>query len=143
MAFSGIPVIYILHVQCFIMYPSLLHLFPLKKKNILVLYFIVICKIFPYLIFYFETLLFVCVCALYFLFFLLYNTVLVSPYIYMNLPRFSWVPNPEPPSHHPPHKHLSGSSQCTSHKHPVSCIEPRLAIHFLHDSIHVFLNVGC
>ena len=32
---------------------------------------------------------------------------------------------------------LSGSSQCTSPKHPVSCIEPRLAIRFLHDSIHV------
>ena len=27
--------------------------------------------------------------------------------------------------------------QCTSPKHPVSCIEPRLAIYFLHDSIHV------
>ena len=73
----------------------------------------------------------------YFYFILLYNTALVLPYIYMNLPRFSWVPNPEPPSHHPPHKHLSGSSQCTSHKHPVSCIKPKLAIHFLHDSIHV------
>ena len=33
--------------------------------------------------------------------------------------------------------HLSGSFQCTSPKHPVSCIEPRLAIHFLHDIIHV------
>ena len=33
--------------------------------------------------------------------------------------------------------HPSGSSQCTSPKHPVSCIEPRLAIRFLHDSIQV------
>ena len=33
--------------------------------------------------------------------------------------------------------HPSGSSQCTSPKHPVSCIEPRLAIHFLFDIIHV------
>ena len=33
--------------------------------------------------------------------------------------------------------HLSGSAQCTSPQHPVSCIEPRLATHFLHDSIHV------
>ena len=33
--------------------------------------------------------------------------------------------------------HLSGSSQCTSPKHPVSCIEPILAIHFLYDIIHV------
>ena len=33
--------------------------------------------------------------------------------------------------------HLSGSSLCTSPKHPVSYIEHRLAIHFLYDSIHV------
>ena len=33
--------------------------------------------------------------------------------------------------------HLSGSSPCTGPKHPVSYIEHRLAIHFLHDSIHV------
>ena len=30
-----------------------------------------------------------------------------------------------------------GSSQCTSPKHPVSCIEPGLVIHFLYDIIHV------
>ena len=30
-----------------------------------------------------------------------------------------------------------GSSPCTSPKHPVSFIKHRLAIHFLHDSIHV------
>ena len=29
------------------------------------------------------------------------------------------------------------SSQCTSPKHPVSCIEPGLAIRFLYDIIHV------
>ena len=33
--------------------------------------------------------------------------------------------------------HPSGSSQCTSPKHPVSCIEPGLAVHFLYDIIHV------
>ena len=33
--------------------------------------------------------------------------------------------------------HFSGSSPCTSPKHPVSCIEHRLAICLLHDSIHV------
>ena len=33
--------------------------------------------------------------------------------------------------------HPSGSSKCTSPKHPVSCIKPRLAIHFLYDIIHV------
>ena len=43
--------------------------------------------------------------------------------------------NPLPP---PSPCHPSGSSQCTSPKHPVSCIEPRLAIRFLFD-IHVSL----
>ena len=70
-------------------------------------------------------------------FILLYNTVLVLPYINMNLPWLytcsqSWTPLPPLSSYH-----LSGSSQCTSPKHPVSCIEHRLAIHFLYDSIHV------
>ena len=31
----------------------------------------------------------------------------------------------------------SGSSQCTSPKHPVPCIEPGLATRFIHDIIHV------
>ena len=39
------------------------------------------------------------------------------------------------PHHLPPHP--SGSSQCTSPKHPVSCIKPGLVIRFLYDSIHV------
>ena len=42
--------------------------------------------------------------------------------------------NPHPP---PSPQHLSGSSLCTSPKHPVSCTRHRLAIRFLHDSIHV------
>ena len=72
-----------------------------------------------------------------FYFILLYNTVLIWPYINMNLPRVymssqSWTPL-TPPSPY----HLSGSSQCTSPEHPVFCIKPRLAIRFLHDSIHV------
>ena len=72
-----------------------------------------------------------------FYFILLYNTVLVLPYIDMNLPRVymssqSWTPLPPPTPYH-----LSASSPCTSPKHPVSCIEHRLAICFLHDSIHV------
>ena len=33
--------------------------------------------------------------------------------------------------------HPSGSSQGTSPKHPVLCIEPGLAIHFIYDIIHV------
>ena len=42
--------------------------------------------------------------------------------------------NPLPP---PSPYHPSGSSQCTSPKHPVSHIEPGLAIHFTYDIIHV------
>ena len=72
-----------------------------------------------------------------FYFILLYNTVLILPYINMNLPWLytcssSWTPLPPPSPYH-----LSGSSQCTSPKHPVSCIKPRLAIPFLYDIIHV------
>ena len=37
----------------------------------------------------------------------------------------------------PPPYHPSGSSQCTSPKHPVLCIEPGLATHFICDIIHV------
>ena len=33
--------------------------------------------------------------------------------------------------------HPSGSSQCTSPKHPVSCIKPGLATRFIYDIIHV------
>ena len=63
--------------------------------------------------------------------YLLYNIVLVLPYINLNLPQVytcskSRTPFPPPSPYHP-----SGSSQGTSHKHPVSCIKPRLAIHFL------------
>ena len=70
-------------------------------------------------------------------FFLLYNILLVLPYINMNPPRVytcsqSWIPLPPPSPYHP-----SGSSQCTSPKHPVSCIKPGLAIRFLYDIIHV------
>ena len=73
----------------------------------------------------------------YFYFILLYNTVLVLPYIDMNQPQVymssqSWTRLPPPTAYH-----LSGSSPCTSPKHPVFCIEHRLAICFLPDSIHV------
>ena len=37
--------------------------------------------------------------------------------------------------------HPSGSSQCTSPYHPVSCIKPGLATHFIYDIIHVFCQV--
>ena len=73
----------------------------------------------------------------YFYFILLYNTVFILPYIDMRQPRVymsshSWTPLPPPTPYH-----LSGSSLCTSPKHPVSRIKHRLAIRFLHDSIHV------
>ena len=72
-------------------------------------------------------------------FFLLYNIVLVLPCINMHPPRVytcspSWNPLPPPSPYHP-----SGSSQCTSPKLTVSCIEPGLAIHFLYDIIHVWM----
>ena len=77
--------------------------------------------------------------SFYLIFFLLYNIVLVLPYINMHLPRVytcspSWTPLPPPSPYHP-----SGSSQCTSPKLPVSCIEPGLAIRFLYDFIHVLM----
>jgi len=80
---------------------------------------------------------FYCAAFYYFIFFLLYNIVLLLPYINMH-PSWvytcsqSWTPLPPPSPYHP-----SGSSQCTSPKLPVSCIEPGLAIHFLYDIIHV------
>ena len=75
----------------------------------------------------------------YYYYFLLYNIVLVLPYINMHPPWVytcspSWTPLPPPSLYHP-----SGSSQCTSPKLPVSCIEPGLAIHFLYDIIHVLM----
>ena len=59
------------------------------------------------------------------------------PYIHMNQPWVymcspSWTSLPPPFLSHP-----SGSSQCTSPEHPVSCIKPGLAICFTYDDIHV------
>ena len=62
-----------------------------------------------------------------FFFFKLYIIVLVLPNIKMNPPQV-YMCSPF---------HPSGSSQCTSPKHPVSCIEPGLATHFIHDILHV------
>ena len=55
----------------------------------------------------------------------------------MNPPRVytcspSWTPLSPPSLYHP-----SGSSQCTSPKHPIFRIKPGLVIHFLYDIIHV------
>ena len=52
------------------------------------------------------------------------------PQVYLCSPSWTLLP---PASPYPP----SGSSQCTSPKHPVSCIEPGLATHYIHDIIHV------
>ena len=78
-------------------------------------------------------------CFVYYFFFFLYNIVLVLPYINMHLPRVytcppSWNPLPPASPYHP-----SGSSQCTSPKLPVSCVQPGLAIHFIYDIIHVLM----
>ena len=66
---------------------------------------------------------------------------MVLPYINMNLPWVytcsqSWPPLPPLSPYHP-----SGSSQCISPRHPVSCIEPGLAIHsymilYMFESLH-------
>ena len=69
--------------------------------------------------------------------FKLYIIVLALPNIKMNPSQIymcspSWTLLPAPSPYHP-----SGSSQCTSPKHPVSCIEPGLASHFIHDILHV------
>ena len=52
------------------------------------------------------------------------------PQVYMCSPSLTPLPPPSP--YHP-----SGSSQCTSPKHPVSCIEPGLATRFIYDITHV------
>ena len=53
------------------------------------------------------------------------NIQINLPQVYMCSP--SWTLLPPPSAYHP-----SGSSQCTSPKHPVSCIEPGLATRFIH-----------
>ena len=67
----------------------------------------------------------------------LYIIVLVLPNIKMNPPQVymcspSWTLLSPPSPYHP-----SGSSQCTSPKHPVSCTKPGLASRFIHDILHV------
>ena len=52
------------------------------------------------------------------------------PQVYMCSPSWTLLPPSSP--YHP-----SGLSQCTSPKHPVSCIEPGLATRFTYDIIHI------
>ena len=68
--------------------------------------------------------------------FKLYIILLFLPSIKMNPPQVytcspSWTLLPPPFPYHP-----SGSSQCTSPKHPALCIEPGLATCPIHDIIH-------
>ena len=58
-----------------------------------------------------------------------------QPWEYMCSP--SWTPFPPSSPSHP-----SGSSQCTSPEHPVSCIKPGLAIYFTYGNIHVSILVS-
>ena len=53
-----------------------------------------------------------------------------QPWVYLYSPSGTPLPPPSP-------SHPSGSSQCTSPEHPVSYIEPGLAICFTYDNIHV------
>ena len=57
------------------------------------------------------------------------------PQVYMCSPSCTLLPPPSP--YHP-----SGSCQCTSPKHPVSCIEPGLVICFIYDIIHVSMPLS-
>ena len=73
----------------------------------------------------------------FFIYIYFYNIVFVLPYINMHPPQVytcspSWTPLLPSSPYHP-----SGLSQCTSPKHPVSCIEPGLATRFIYDIIHV------
>ena len=52
------------------------------------------------------------------------------PQVYMCSPSWTLLPPPSP--YHP-----SRSSQCTSPKHPVLCIETGLVTHFIYEIIHV------
>ena len=70
-------------------------------------------------------------------YFLFYNIILVLPYIDMN-PSWVYMCSPSWTPLQPPFpSHPSGSSQCSSPEHPVSCIEPGLVIRFIYYNIHV------
>ena len=68
---------------------------------------------------------------------MLYNIVVVLPYIDMNQPWVYMCPPSQIPF--PPHSlsHPSGLSQYTGFECPVLCIELGLAIYFTYGNIHV------
>ena len=88
----------------------------------------------------------VCVCGYTTIFFLilflkLYKIVLVLPNIKMNPPQVymcspSWTLLPPPSPYH-----TSGSSQCTSPKHPVSCIWNELSAFFIVHLSHPYITI--
>src|SRR5574338_32784 len=84
------------------------------------------CVFFPFFKFYF-------IFKLYIIVLVLPNIKMNPPQVYMCSPSRTLLPPPSP--YHP-----SGSSQCTSPKHPVLCIEPGLATRFLHDILHVSMS---
>ena len=86
-------------------------------------------KIYP-LLDYFQ---FYFISKIYIIVLVLPNIEMNPPQVYMCSPSQTLLPPPSP--YHP-----SGSSQCTSPKHPVSCIEPGLATRFLHDILHVSMS---
>ena len=69
---------------------------------------------------------------LYIIVLVLPNIKINPPQVYMCSPSLTLLP---PPSTYRP----SGLSQCTSPKHPVSCIKPGLVILFIYDIIHVLM----
>ena len=80
---------------------------------------------FPFIFYFFILVLFI---------YLLYNIVLILPYIDMN-PSWVYLCSPSwtllpPPSPSQP----SGSSRCSSSEHPVACIKLRLVIRFTCDN---------
>ena len=85
-----------------------------------------VCIVLPVFIYFFLNLIF----KLYIIVLVLPNKEMNPPQVYMCSPSCTLLPPPSP--YHP-----SGSSQCTSPKHPVSCIEPGLTTHFIYDIIHV------
>ena len=94
--------------------------------NIILFYFL--------LLLFFSSLFFI---SFFYFIFKLYNIVLVLPNIEMNPPQVfmcspSWTLLPPPSPYHP-----SGSSQCTSPKHPLLCIEPGLVTCFIYDIKHI------
>ena len=113
------------------------HLFSLSICLTQGISYIVVKLVFPLSFFFFLE--YLLVLLFYFLNFIfkLYKMVLVLPNIEMNPPQVymcspSWTLLPPPSPYHP-----SGSSQCTSPKHPVSCMEPGLVTRFIHDIIRV------